>query len=235
MLTAILHGKAAQVEMDGLPITWRELFRKREDLLTSVFFGRLPYLSDEACHAIWSLLVGSTLAAAFGPLREVQFWPKLDGPTGRKYVEPDVVIEFDAHLLLVEVKPPFGGEQSIQQWRQEVEALRKSNDDGKAIVLLALGRNMPEWRSIKKTLENEFERLGLQVFCCEWEQLLEGVNQPIHQMDGRDARIFSDWLDAFQLFGMAPPKAPFSDLLPLCGSPYELEDSFVSLGRWGIR
>lgn len=232
MLTAILHGKAGRVELDGVPISWRQLFRKREDLLTAVFFGRLPYLSDEAQERILTLLIGKTLVDEFGPLQGIRFWPKLDGPEGRKYVEPDVVLEFDEHLLLVEVKPPFGGPQSSQQWRNEVLSLQNDNDDEKSIVLLALGRNMPGWRAMVQKLEGEFEEFNLRVFCREWQDLLSGISPMRNEADARDARIFADWFEAFHLFGMITATAPFSDLLPLCSSAESLNESFAALLQW---
>lgn len=233
MLTAILHGKAGRVELDGQPISWRQLFRKREDLLTAVFFGRLPYLSDAAQEQILAMLIGKMAAEEFGQLRDIQFWPKLDGFDGRKYVEPDVVMEFDRHLLLVEVKPPFGGSQSSQQWRNEVQSLQSDNDDEKRIVLLALGRNMPGWRAMAQQLEDEFEELSLRVFCCEWRDLLTGISPMLNDAEVRDARIFNDWFEAFHLFGMVTATAPFSDLLPLCSSAERLSESFASLLEWG--
>lgn len=79
MLTAVLHGKAGRVEIDGHMVSWRELFRKREDLLTGVLFGRLSYLTDDAHGQVLSLMLGSDIACTLGALEAIEFWPKLGG------------------------------------------------------------------------------------------------------------------------------------------------------------
>ena len=232
MLTAILHGKAGRVELNGLPVSWRQLFRKREDLLTAVLFGRLPYLSDQAQEQILALLIGKSLAGKLGQLIDIRFWPKLDGTEGRKYVEPDVVLEFKQHLLLVEVKPPFGGMQSSKQWRNEILSLQSNNDDEKNIVLLALGRNMPSWRAMANELEYEFEELNLLIFCREWHDLLSAISYKRNEAVTRDAHVYADWFEAFHLFGMITATEPFSDLLPLCRPAEIFNDSFAVLQQW---
>jgi|GEM_PF-2814397 len=58
MLQAILHGKAGRIEQDGESISWRDAFKRREDLLTAVFFGRVPHLSDDALGAVLRFLLG---------------------------------------------------------------------------------------------------------------------------------------------------------------------------------
>lgn len=232
MLTAILHGKAGRTELDEQVVSWRDVFRKREDLLTSVFFGRLPYLSDAAQKSVLALLIGNALTHEVGPLIDLEFWPKLDGLPDRRYVEPDVILSFEHHLLVIEVKPPFGGEQSRKQWQSQVQALQEHNSEAKAIVLLALGRNVPTWRAEAEALESDFEELGLRVFCREWHDLKRGLEALEDMFDARDSRVFNDWQEAFLLFGMPEPVQPFGDLLSLLPALSSSSESIASLHAW---
>jgi hypothetical protein len=216
MLTAILHGKAGRVEIDDQVLSWREVFREREDLLTSVFFGRLRYLSDETQARVLTLLIGQELSDSLGLLQEIEFWPRLKGVEGRQYVEPDVILHYLDHMLLVEVKPPFGGSQNKDQWLQEVQALNLHNNDEKSIILLALGRNVPTWREAAGALEKEFEDIGLRVATQEWQALSDGLRSFAGVDDPRDDRIIEDWLGAFSLFGLTERVLPFSRLLACC-------------------
>lgn len=216
MLTAILHGKAGRVEIDGHQLSWRTLFRKREDLLTSVLFGRMPYLSSCVHDAFLRVLLGNECAVDLGQLSDIQFWPRLSESEGRRYVEPDVLIEYPHHRLLIEVKPPFGGMQTSRQWRAEVQALHRQNDEPKQIILLALGRNHPKWRSSADKLEIEFSSIALRVICLDWPELLRRLGLIRDLADSRDEHVFQDWFEAFRLFGMVSDTMPFSDLLPLC-------------------
>lgn len=232
MLTAILHGKAGRVDIGGHSLSWRSLFRKREDLLTSVLFGRMPYLSDRTHDAFLSALLGQQLAGGLGQMSDIQFWPRLRETEGRKYVEPDVLIEYPRHRLLIEVKPPYGGMQTLGQWRAEVRALHKQGDEPKNIILLALGRNQLEWRSLADKLESEFSATALRVVCLDWPELLSRLDAIRDLADIRDERIFQDWFEAFRLFGMASDIAPFSELLTLCEASEDLSRHFELIRRW---
>lgn len=234
MLTAILHGKAGCIDIGGRSISWRSLFRKREDLLTSVLFGRMPYLSSRTHDAFLSALLGQELAGGLGQLRDIQFWPRLGEAEGRRYVEPDVLIEYLSHRLLIEVKPPFGGIQTLGQWRAEVRALHRQGYEPKNIILLALGRNQSEWQGLANKLEHEFSATALRVVCLEWPELLRRLNLIRDLADIRDERIFQDWFEAFRLFGMVKDTAPFSDLLALCEASQDLSSHFEFIRCWTI-
>lgn len=231
MLTAILHGKAGRTELDGQNVSWRDVFRKREDLLTSVFFGRLLYLSKEGQIAVLKLLVGD-LSSYLGPILEVEFWPRLKGPTARRYVEPDVILHFAQHLILVEVKAPEGQQQSRQQWLAEIQALQERNDDAKKITLLALGRNLSAWRGEAQALTSELEDLELRVFCREWHDLKRYLDELADCFEDRDARVIHDWHEAFLLFGLPERLRPFVELLPLLTQPDCSQACLALLSHW---
>lgn len=215
MLSAILHGKAGRVEIGEQTLSWRELFRTREDLLTSVFFGRLEYLSDPAQAYVLALLLGKSLSGTLGRLEKIQFWPRLEGLEECRYVEPDVVLSFNDYLVLVEVKPPYGGDQCKDQWRKEITALRIQNNECKSIIFLALGRNVPSWQADAAALESEFP--GLQVVVQEWQVLKDELRKAMPDtVDGRDSRVMADWMEAFRLYGLRTRPEPFSDLLSIC-------------------
>jgi hypothetical protein len=235
MLTAILHGKAGRVELEKEQLRWREVFQRNEDLLTSVFFGRLGYLSDDLQHQVVSLLIGAPLASELGTLQGLSFWPQLKGLEGRRYVEPDVLLSFEQHLLVVEVKPPFGGKQDAEQWRAEIKALLRENEEDKAIVFLALGRNVPDWRLQADDVESHFADDGVQVLCREWRELMHGLHRLMDLADLQDRRVLADWQDAFKLFGLRETVAPYAPLLKLTADRPMLAADIDLVSHWEPR
>lgn len=224
MLHAILSGKAGRVTVEGeTDQSWREVFRKREDLLTAAFFGRIRYLSVEAERKVLSLLVGRELADRLGEIQEIIFWPKLRGKKGRQHVEPDVLVIFVDSLVVIEVKPPFGGDQREGQWHDQVESLVLQRVDDEAEIevpatfhFLALGRNMPCGKAIADELLKNYADDGLgNALTCEWDDICKGIVALAGENDGRDAAIYADWIEAFDLFGITEKPLPFSDLLKI--------------------
>lgn len=219
MLRAILEGKAGRVELeDGTSRSWREVFRKREDLLTAVFFGRLRYLSSEGEQKVLELLIGKNLTAVAGPIQKIDFWSKLPLKK-RRHVEPDVVIECENATILIEVKPPFGGDQYAGQWKAEISSLIQDRYDEdnqpenmKKFHFVALGRNFSGWQAVARKLETDFEGYSLSVHAMEWEPVRKGIVDLLQQEEGRDIAVYEDWMEAFALFGMKKMLLPFTEM-----------------------
>jgi len=223
MLKAVLEGKAGRVSVDGEErLSWRDVFRKREDLLTAVIFGRLTYLSETAQERILANLVDVEAAGLLGQINEIVFWPQLQGLHGRRYVEPDILMIFDNAMLLIEVKPPFGGDQYESQWRNEIASLllqkETENSDWEVpehAYFLSLGRNMENWSEIAGRLKEEFSDDGLKgVFIREWDELSHKIiKMHEEEEDSRNRAILYDWIEAFELFGIAEKPRPFDEIV----------------------
>jgi len=235
MLKAILQGKAGKITLEnGENIGWRDVFKLREDLLTAVFFSRIRYLSSDGELSVLSLLIGIDDAQQLGEINEYIYWPKLTGLEGRSYVEPDVMITCENALILVEVKPPFGGSQYSAQWRNEIESLiiQEEDDDSEwdelpdIIHFVALGNNAKSWQSDASALQEEYSEYGLRVHIREWEQINNGISKLFNIEEGRDSSVYSDWIDAFTLFGLVDRSMNFSDMV---GSMGTINDSCQSL------
>lgn len=222
MLKAILHGKAGRVVLaEGLEQSWREIFRQREDLLTATFFGRLAYLSDAGKQRVLKLLAPG-LKESPGSIESISFWPRLTGDTRRQFVEPDVLINCEYAAFLIEVKPPFGGQQSFEQWKAEIESLvlQKEKEGSEwnipdKICFVALGRNAKDWKATAITLESEYADDNLSIHANEWDVINHGIAALLEAEEGQDRFVYSDWIEAFSLFGLIDRPAPFDDLLPL--------------------
>ena len=135
MLQAILHGKAGRIEQDEESISWRDAFKRSEDLLTAVFFGRVPYLSDSALGALLRFLLGADNPIDPSTFDKLELWPYLElkpehaaPQKDPKHVEPDVIHRIKMSLAVIEVKPPFGGDQHQDQWKAHVDAVVSNTD-----------------------------------------------------------------------------------------------------------
>jgi len=211
MLRAVLHGKAGRVEHAGQSLSWRELFKQREDLLTATFFSRLPYLSDNAFNAVLSRLIGPDHVKQLSTFVTVEFWPRLTEWEARGYVEPDVILRFERELLMIEVKPPFGGSQKQNQWQDQMTAVNLEQEylEYERIYFVALGNTLPP----SLTIDPQLKRFApmTQLEWADLRRLLQ--DESIFTSNRQDSAIRQDWLEAFRLFGMLPAVPSWKPLL----------------------
>ncbi|MCG6307878.1 hypothetical protein K6U49_04490 [Vibrio alginolyticus] len=211
MLKAILHGKAGRIEHDGqTSVRWASLFKAREDLLTSTVFERFAYLSEPIQFQLLEFCFNDKVAALaelFGAFITIDYWLRYTfeekGYTSQ--VEPDLIIRFENANLIVEVKPPAGGDQYFTQWRREVGSFLQS-EEGESLPLyfLAIGRIddvfVLKWES---KLVSEFDKL-ICVGAIKWQPIADWLVEKLADMSlpKTDKRIVSDMLKALALYGL---------------------------------
>ena len=244
MLTTIIKGKAGRVQLPGsdASLSWREVFRRNEDLLTGVVFGRFRYLSKVALAAVMDSLLDEKPSITLGELREIELWPRLERLEGRSFVEPDVLLTFEGAAVLIEVKPPYGGDQYVGQWRAEIQALgaeyrAKERDPMSAVHFVALGRSLRAQRSgeIEKLQDELHGEFSLTIQCREWEDLIEFVSTWQSAGVASDDAVFDDWMQAFDLFGLVPKASPAAMWPSLVAWPGNRDLLLESLAAWPAR
>ena len=228
MLQAVLNGKAGRVDLgsNGESVSWKQLYQKREDLLTSAFFNRFAYLSPVIQHRLiqyWFNGVGD-----FTQFCGIDYWPKYGLPDNdkRSFVEPDLLIRFKTFDLLVEVKPPAGGDQYIDQWRIEIEGYFAQEQDNKAIYFLAIGRiDSVSQRDRSKLLDDQkFNLKGLAAI--KWKSVAQHIHQLLHtdEPSTQDKRILEDMLASLSLYGIRGHDLKWTELknvLPNASKAFE--------------
>lgn len=244
MLTTIIKNKAGRVQLPGsdVSLNWREVFRRNEDLLTGVVFGRFRYLSRDALVAVMDCLLKGTASSTLGELQAIDLWPQLKGLEGRSFVEPDVLMTFQAGAVLVEVKPPYGGDQHVAQWKAEIQAFAANvleRDEGSTSILhfVALGRNQRvQAEEALVQLGSDLQRkLSLTIYQREWEHLIEFVSTWQSAGVASDDAVFDDWMEAFDLFGLVPKTSPAAMWPSLVAWPGNRVPLLESLAAWPSR
>ena len=231
MLLTITKGKAGRLQLPGTDalLSWRDVFKGREDLLTGVIFGRLRFLSTAAMSQVMGYFLGADYAASLGDFKHLDLWPQLKNLEGRSWVEPDVLLTFDHALVLIEVKPPSGGLQTEQQWRNEILALDadEASETVGRVHFVALGNT----RRVDGPIELSWGDggLGMDLSCHarEWDSLVLALQAMHSQATGADAAVFDDWRDALELFGLVPAPRHWSDLVL-----WSARHSFELAGVW---
>lgn len=214
MLNAVLHGKAGRVRLDGdsKPVSWRQLYKKREDILTAEFFSRFTYLSGLVQHQLlrsWFDGQGD-----FSEFEGVEYWPnyELGEKSTQNNVEPDLLLRFSDCDVLIEVKPPEGGNQSYTQWRKEIDGYFNSSES-KALYFLAVGRIgnvLSEFDANKKEVNKKLKKVN----AIEWKKIAVKLYQlkVDGKFDAQDLRIVNDMIQALKLYGIRAHDLKWKDL-----------------------
>ena len=99
MLMAILNNKAGRIEnAQGDAVSWREVFKAYEDLLTSTFFERFSYLDQMSQITILAKCFDKDKLCLFsdlGELEKIEYWPRFSLINDQQsLVEPDFPMNF---------------------------------------------------------------------------------------------------------------------------------------------
>jgi phage terminase large subunit-like protein len=230
MLKAILHGKAGRVS-DGTnhSVSWSRLFNTREDLLTSTFFERFAYLSASVQTTLiqhWFQTVRSAtntscLLSNLGDFEGIDYWPQypLVNDASRSFVEPDLLLRFSQVNILIEVKPPAGGDQYEQQWRNEIIGFTESSEEpDKAFYFLAIGRNHKiDFEACSARFLTLFQPWLHGMAAVEWQfvadKLVHLRQHDVELYNQQDLRILDDMIQALKLYGLITSEFTWATLL----------------------
>lgn len=208
MLQAVLHGKAGRIEHEGEEsVSWRQLFQTREDLMTAAVFSRFTYLSSTTQNSLLQAWLHSN--ADFSQFESIEYWPRygyIDDAAGLRDVEPDIVLRFNNFNILIEIKPPTGGDQYYQQWQREIAAfIHSDTQKNLPIYFLAIGRiehkDAQLWGAL--LLNQHPDRLK-SVHAIKWQPVVDSIRNllTLEMYSKQDSRILIDILDAMQLYGL---------------------------------
>jgi hypothetical protein len=219
MLNAIIHGKAGRIELenDTDSISWRQVYKKREDLLTAALFSRFTYLSSLLQHRLLKQWLGGV--GDFTGFKGIDYWPRyeLNKHDDRDFVEPDLLLRFTDCDVLVEVKPPEGGDQYIEQWQLEIEGYYAQEQSVKPLYFLAIGRvsNILADLDVKaiQVKHPTFQKAS----SIEWKPIASQLHK-LHlsgELDAQDNRVAEDMGKALSLYGIRAHDLNWEDLQKL--------------------
>ncbi|CAM3187630.1 hypothetical protein VIRA109638_16270 [Vibrio rarus] len=210
MLKAILYGKAGRVEIgQSESVSWLNLYKAREDLLTSTVFERIAYLSEAMRKLIiteWFEFDHRVIGINLGDFLGIDYWPRFAHrhTLGTNTVEPDLILRFSHCNIVVEIKPPNGGVQYFEQWEKEIESFLQNKEENKPLYFLAIGnigkKQLYEWAP---KLLTKFEPLK-SVAGIKWDFVAQRLIQHNNSLDIRcqDKAILSDIILGLEIYGI---------------------------------
>lgn len=104
----------------------------------------------------------------------------------------------------MEVKPPQGGYQYVDQWRAEIEGYFAQEHDVKEVYFLAIGRIESVSKKERDNIlqDDKYKLKGLAVL--SWKSVAKNLYQLFHSDEplAQDKFILSDMLGALSLYGI---------------------------------
>lgn len=242
MLKAILHGKAGRIEHNkDESVSWSSLFKAREDLLTSTVFERFSYLSDSVQNHLiqhWFSESRGIALAKLGEFESISYWPRFEHQheRGTNQVEPDLIIHFTHCNILVEVKPPEGGDQNFGQWHKEIDSFLQADiDPDKPFYFLAIGRNKKQqantWTDKLLLKFNQLKGMAVIEWCEVTEQIIDLIaDQNLtgkESLNKQDRHILADILAGLSLYGLQITPFKWSQLKANVLPPLSLQHQLL--------
>ncbi|MEY8201260.1 MAG: hypothetical protein RPS47_18640 [Colwellia sp.] len=242
MLKAIIYSKARRVSIDEQEsVRWADAYKQYEDLLTAAVFGRFAYLSESLQNGLLHSWFRNQITDKrhFYGFEEIKFWPKYKKQTLNS-VEPDILIRFEHCNLLIEVKPPLGGNQKLDQWKNETSAfLDQPENNDKPLHFLAIGRikrhDSITWLNIlKQHSDNQYPHKLRHTAALTWQPIANSIINLLFKASEKiskiDKRVLSDILQALKLYGLNTTLFHWSDLSKsiLANSTIELNYPLLS-------
>lgn len=136
MMEAVARRKAHWLFGAGSEKSFSGRRRPQEDMVTSAVFGSIRLMSPEDRFRAIELLLGRDAFEATGFAKdhdiEIELWPRLPGPKGRRHVEPDVLLKAAGTTAIIEVK--WHAPLSERQLEQQVAAV--GVDNVKSVIML---------------------------------------------------------------------------------------------------
>lgn len=193
MLNAIARRKAALDDDNDV-----QDYSRLEDALTASVFERLAYLPAPVAIELLQQAIHPRRGLPDSATFKAVFWPSYTAAGGSSRVEPDVVVELDSAIMVVECK--HLGEQDAGQWRREILAVRSAEQfPNRSLLFLAAGGIDVSQHSSRVATVADLEVPVLQL---RWERLHEVcMSQRTRQAEPHVRAIFDDLVSALGTFG----------------------------------
>lgn len=222
MLKAFINNKYTKIhlneeafyEREELFLDWRDLYSKKEDLLTSTIIGRLPYLEGNIVTELINQSFafskkGRTLPAPEGDIEVAEFWPKWGNQI------PDFYFEYTSvdgtPVSIIGESKTQGTQQPDQIARQRYHYFKHKNKHNSAQVWSIGVGGLPtsELYKIERKVESLSQEDSDSFFIAflSWENLLkESAKIKEKQNKTRCFYIIKDIVDGLALNGVHEKK-----------------------------